>query len=300
MAMTYNTLTASKGSPGSILNWGSWGKIDVFTIVDEAQFLLYESLRVREMKESWTFGFIANQASIPLPTRFLDPIGKIYDLTNQTSYDQLNESDILNARIYDTSLSGSLGSSPFTTTAGSGLVSVNQPSEVFSEGSSITIVGATALNGLTLNGTFPISSVTDTNDFVINVGGPTDTVASASGSGGGAAATYTGNNLIASSPTRWGVWSERIHLDCSMQNPAAMKLLFYRRPQLLSATNLTNFLTDRYPKLMRTACLAAVAEFMKDDPEYQKQVTALSALIQNTAIENDFIYRGAVLGTDTP
>lgn len=300
MAMNYNTLVGPKGTAGSILNWAGWSKVDVGTVVDEAQFLLYSMLRVREMKTPWTFGMIVGQCAQPLPTRFLDPIGKIFDLTNVTTYDQTQEASILNARSYDSSIAGSFGPNPFTTTIGSGIVSVAQPSEPFNQDSSITISGATSANGLQLNGTFPVFSITDTNDFLINVGDPTDSVATASGPDGGSAAIFTGNNLIQGSPSQWAVWNEKVQFDTAMVTAVALKMLYFRRPQLLSVTNPTNFVTDRYPKLMRTACLAASAEFMKDDGEYQKQVTALQALVTNTAIENDMIYRGAVLGTDTP
>ncbi len=298
--MTYNTLVAAKSASGSVLNWVGYSKIDVPTVVDEAQYLLYSMLRVREMKTEYTFGMNIGQCDVSLPTRFLDPIGQIYDITNGTGYDQLNETSVTRARNYDSSISGTFGTNPFTTTNGSGLVSVSQTNQPFNQGSTITIpVGAT-VNGLTISGTFPVVSVTDTNDFIIDVGGPTDTVANASSAGGGAGIIFTGNNLIAGSPVQWGVWDEKIHFDVALVTVAQMKLLYFRRPPLLSATNLTNFLTDRYPKLMRVACLASAAEFMKDDGEYQKQTQALAALVMNTAIENDMIYRGAILGTDTP
>jgi len=298
--MTYDTLTAAKGVSGSILNWVGYSKIDVPVILDEAQFLLYETLRVREMKSSWTFGFVVGQCAQALPARFLDPIGRLYDLTNNTSYDQTQETRILEARTYDSSISGTFGTDPFTTTNGSGLVTVSQTNQPFNQGSSITIPNGPTVNGLVISGTFAVTSVTDTNDFVIDVGGPSDAVANASGAGGGAGVTFTGNNLIAGSPVQWGVWSEMIHFDVAFDTAAALKMLYYRRPQLLSSSNKTNFLTDRYPKLLRVACLASAAEYMKDDNEYQKQTSALAALIQNTAIENDFIMRGAVFGTDTP
>ena len=94
--------------------------------------------------------------------------------------------------------------------------------------------------------------------------------ATSSATGGGAAATFTGNALISGLPSRWAVFDGKVQFDVALDTPMAAKLLYYRSPTLLSATNLTNWVTDRYPKLLRVACMAAAAEYMKDDQEYQK------------------------------
>lgn len=296
MAMNYTTLTGGKGAAGSIMNWVSYTKLDVGTVVDEAQSLLYSMLRVREMRTEWTFGLLAGAANIALPARFLDPIGRLYDITNNTNYGHKIESDIVQTRAYDSSLSGSLGTNALSFTSGSSQVSVNKAAHGINQDSTFFIVGATAAAGITANGAFPVISVTDANNFIIDV----DTAATATITGGGAAMTYTANNLIASSPTRWAVWDEQLKIDCALVDPITFKLLYYRSKPLLSATNPTNFLTDRYPILMRKACQAASADYMKDDVEYKKQVEALSGLISSTAAQDDLIYRGAEFGTDTP
>ena len=48
MAITYNTLVAPKGTTGSLLNWIGYTKVDVATVLDESQILLYQMIRVRE------------------------------------------------------------------------------------------------------------------------------------------------------------------------------------------------------------------------------------------------------------
>lgn len=296
MAMTWTSLVAPKGSAGSIMNWVNYSKLDQETCVDEAQSLIFESLRVREMRTEWTFGMAIGQANQALPARFLDPIGRLFDLTNNTDYDHNIESDILKFRAYDSSLTGSFGANPFTTVAGSSLVEVNMPNNAFTQDSTITILGAAGVDVLTLNGAFPVVSIIDPNNFMIDAG----TNAVGTVTGGGSAATYTGNQLLASSPTRWSVWDEQVKFDCAFWAAATLKLLYYRSPALLSATNNSNWLTNRYPMLMRTGCMAAAANYMKDDGEYQKQVSALGALIGSIASSNDMIYRGAEFGTDTP
>jgi len=300
VTMTYDSLVAPKGTTGSLLNWIGYGKIDVITVLDEAQFLLWDlGLRVREMRTSFTFGLTVGQANVSLPARFLDPIGKIYDTTNATDYDQRNETDVLASRSYSP-LSGSLGTNPFTTALGSTQVSVGLANHGINQGSTFSVLAATSANGLSFNSTFPVISVTDANDFVIETGDVNAAGATASGVDGGAVATYTANNLVAASPTRWAIWDEKIHFDTAIDVPASMRLLYFRQPLLLSTTNETNFLTTRYPRLLRQACNTAAADFMKDDVEYNKGLTALTALVQSTAMQDDLSRRGATIGTDTP
>lgn len=296
MVMTYTSLVAPKGTTGSIANWVNYTKLDLPAVLDEAQSLIYEVLRVREMKTEWTFGVIAGQSAVALPSRFLDPVGEMFDLTNQTRYSHLIEGQISERRVYE-AVTGTLGTDPFTTTLDSSQVSVVDTAHDLTQDSAITIAGATAVGGLTLNGTFPIVSITDANTYVIDTG---DTLATSAATGGGAGATYTANRLIDGSPASWGVWNEQIKFDTAFDAPAAMKQLYYRQPALLSSSNLSNFLTVRYPKLIRVATNAAAADFMKDDAEHTKHSTALVNLIQITAATDDMIYRGASFGTETP
>lgn len=300
MTITYNTLVAPKGTTGSLLNWIGYTKVDVPTVLDESQVLIYQMLRVREMRTEFTFAMAAGQASVALPTRFLDPIGKVLDTTNSTDYDQRIQSEVLAARSYDTSLAGTLDNSPFTTTAGSPLVTVADVGHGLNQDGVITIPAGGIINGLTLNGSFPVTSVTDANHFVVDAGSNSDTVASASGNGGGNGIAWTANNLISSSPTRWGVWDEMMKFDAAFDQPAVCKLLYFRQPKLLAADNQSNFLTNRYPNIIRVACLAAAAQYMKDDEEFNKNVQALTNLIGSIAAADDMSYRGATFGTDTP
>jgi hypothetical protein len=296
MAMSHTSLVASKGTTGSLANWVNYTKLDTETVLEEAQSLLFQLLRTREMRSEWTFGIAAGASEIALPARFLDPIGRVYDIKNGYPIRHKIETDIAHARSYDNSLSGSFGADPFTTTIGSSLVAVVEMDHNLTQGSSITITDATDVGGVTMNGTFPVVSITDDDNVVIDV----DTEATSTATGGGASADYTANKLIAASPTRWGIFDEKLKLDCAMETASQFKLLYYRSPKPLSAANLTNWLTIRYPKLLRVACMAAAADYMKDDVEYQKHLTALTALVGSTAAENDLQYRGAEFGTDTP
>jgi len=294
--MDYTSLTAGKGTAGSILNWVGYSKMDAPTLLQWAEGLIYQTLRTREMRSEWVFGAAIGQASVDLPSRFLDPIGKIRDITNNISYDQLIQPVIEARRNYDQIASTALGNNPFTTVSGSGLVTVNDTAHGINQDSALTISSATAVNGITLNGTFPVDSVTDADNFVIDTGG----TANASGSGGGSSAAYTAANLVSGSPMAWAVWDEAVKFDFAFDTAAVMKMPYFKQPLPLGPSNTSNFITVKYPNLILCGTMAAAAKFMKDDGEYQKLVSELQTMIQSTAIVDDFGYRGATIGTETP
>lgn len=296
MSMSYSSLIASKATAGSIASWVNYSKLDVETILDEAQSLLFQTLRVREMRDEWVFGMAAKQANQPLPARFLDPIGRLFNITDNNWYRHRIETDIQEYRSYDTSISGDFAADPFTTTLNSSRVTVEEVAHDLTQDSTLTISGAATVGGLTLNGTFPVVSVTDDDHFIIDV----DTDASSAATGGGAAATYTANRLVDGSPSLWSIWKEQLKFDTALTDPAQFKMLYYRAPKLLSDSNQSNWLTDRYPLLIRKACQVQAADFMKDNEEYQKHLSALGTLLQTTSAENDMIYRGSEFGTETP
>ena len=295
--MSYTSLVAPKGTTGSLANWVNYSKLDTVTVLEEAQSLLFQLLRVREMRASWVFGLAAGTSEIALPSRFLDPIGKLRDLTNGGRLPHRPDTVVDDNRSYDTSLSDDFGTDPFTTINDSAFVTVEMTNHELTQGSTITIAGASAVGGLTLNGTYPLSSIIDDDTFVIDVG---DEAATSSATGGGSAASWTANKLIAGTASEWSILNDKLQFNCALEESAQFKMFYFRSPLPLSATNLTNWLTVRYPKVLRVACMCASADFMKDDTEYNKHLTALSALVGSIAAENDLMFRGSEFGTDTP
>lgn len=298
MVMNYNTLTAPKGSVGSLLNWVGYSKVDVFTAVDELQSLIYSQLRIREMRFQWVFGMPVGGAKIALPARYLDPIGDLKD--NQgTKYYQRTESTVSEGRTFDDSLSGSFGANPFTTgEQGSAVITAVLENHGLNQSSDITISGATAVDGVTINGTSLVTNIIDSNTFQFVVTDAEATVGAVTG--GGSAATYTANNLISGQPLQWAVWDEFLQFDGAFDTATQFRLMVFKSLPLLSPSNPTNFLTNRYPQLVRVAGMAAAASFMKDDNEYTKHTTALGQMIQAANAESDLGYRGADLYTETP
>lgn len=298
MAMTYNSLVAAKGTTGSIANWVSYTLLDLPPIVDESQALIYSLLRTREMMTSLRFSLPIGNASLALPDRFLDPIGRIKLTSFNVPVRHKDSNFIQTARNFD-ELSGTLGTDPFTIVSGSALVTVNLTANGFSQDSVFNTSGATASNGVTINGTFPISSLTDADNFVIDITS-LGTLPTSSGSGGGSAVDYLIDNLVQGIPAWFGIIDERLVFDVALTQQALGLLQYYQSLPLLSTTIQTNFLTNRYPQLMRTACVTAAADFMKDDNEYQKGMSRLQAIVERVNIENDGQLRGMELDTETP
>lgn len=296
--MDYTTLIAGKGVAGSLLNWVPYTKLDQVTIVDEMQALLWGTLRVREMMTEYFFRIPAGNSEIVLPARFLDPIGEIWCPTLNTEFQHRDESVVKRRRTYTTT-SGNLGASPFTTTNLSASVSVNLAGHGFNQGGVFTIAGATAVNGITPNGTFPITSITDVNNFVVDTT-VLGTTASGAGSGGGSGATYSCDNLVQAFPRSWAIWNETIKFDGAFTQDCSCHLIYYQSLAKLSGTNTTNFLTNRYPQLVRTACQAAAADFMRDTEEYNKLVQRLTALASSIMVENEGFRRGSIIDVEIP
>lgn len=297
MAMTWASLTSPKGTAGSIANWVSYTKLDINTIVDEAQALLYTMLRVREMRTQGVFLLQTGFSEVALPARFLDPIGRLEGVDFNLRIAHKDETFVQRARTY-TNSTGSLGTNPFTTTLGATTVAVNLPGHGFSQGGTFAIYGATLVNGITLSPlSFPIVSITDPNNFVIDT---VSQVASASGTGGGAAVTYTANTLTQGVVQFFAIWDEKLKFDFAMNQDVTLIQNYFQSLPLLSTSNQSNFITTRYPNAMRTASQAAAADFMKDDQEYQKATTRLEALVQRINIENDGFLRGLELDTENP
>lgn len=296
MAMTYTSLVATKGTVGSIANWVNYSKVETNlpTILDEAQALIYQLLRVREMQTTMHFKMTAGLSRYALPARFLDPIGEIHSTNQNFTFAHKIDSTVKTSRPFSVLL-GSLGTNPFTTTIGSSQVSVALTAHSFTQGSIFGPSGASAVGGLTLDGAYEVASVT-TNAFVIETGTP----ATSSATGGGAAVTYTASMLTQGTPGIWGIFDEAIQFDQAFDATHLLNLAHYQSLPLLSPTNTSNFLTNRHPQILRAACVAAAEDFMKDTEEYNKAMTRLTALIDKSQYENDLIYRGAELDTWNP
>src|SRR5882762_1340702 len=82
---------------------------------------------------------------------------------------------------------GTLGANPFQTTSGQNTVTVTHASHTRKSGATVRFSGASAVGGLSLNGSYPVLVVTGANTYVIDAGAH----ASATATGGGGSIAYT-------------------------------------------------------------------------------------------------------------
>ena len=101
MAMTYATLTAAKTAAGSIKRWMNYSELDVDQILEEAQALIFQTLRVREMRTEFSdLTLSVGESYEALPTGFLDPIA-LKDKTNNVDLELVTEDEMIRQRVYE-------------------------------------------------------------------------------------------------------------------------------------------------------------------------------------------------------
>jgi hypothetical protein len=99
--MNYTALIADKTTDGSIRRWVNHSDVDVVTVLEEAQALIFQSLRVREMRAVFNdLAMAIGDSSKALPSGFLDPIALI-DKTNTLRLRLRTEEFLSRLRQYD-------------------------------------------------------------------------------------------------------------------------------------------------------------------------------------------------------
>jgi hypothetical protein len=192
MVMSYTTLVADKNTAGSIKSWLNYGKIDSEGVLEDAQAMIYERLRVREMKARDTANIKVGASSCDLPDGFLDPI-KLTDITNDVRL-------------------------------------------IFKESDEL-------------------------EDMM----------------------SFTDGVLDSGDPAYFDVAEEVFNFDCKTTTAWTLRSLFYKTPDPLSASAPKNFLTTRYPHLLRMACIATGARFADDEAVFGREQKLLWAEIAEIA-----------------
>jgi len=100
-------------------------------------------------------------------------------------------------------------------------------------------------------------------------------------------------------PLRWSIFDERIQFDCPVDVtalPYTGRLIYYATPApLATVTNPTNFLTSRFPTLLRRACLAFGYEARNRADMMQAQLALLDPAIDDANRAADMSRRGQSL-----
>jgi hypothetical protein len=105
-------------------------------------------------------------------------------------------------------------------------------------------------------------------------------------------------NRVDGLPDKWSYEGDNLQFDKPTDVARPWRLTYYGALAPLSVSNETNFLTSRYPTLLRCACLAITASFDKDDKEEAKWVAKLGQQIQRANVDGDLELAGQQIDYD--
>lgn len=204
MAMSYNVLIGDKNENGSISSSVAYNRIDREAALEDAQALIYETLRTREMRSVATLSMGIGESTKALPTGFLNPIGGRMRDTKGQVYRSTTLDILISRRLYDSS-----------------------------------------------------------------------------------------GVLVSAYPSFWAIGDELIQFDASFVEARTLFFSHYRSLPLLSAGNQTNFLTTRYPNILRKACRVEAFGQMEHWESRSAELDLLAKLIQRANVEADMSLDGA-------
>lgn len=96
-------------------------------------------------------------------------------------------------------------------------------------------------------------------------------------------------------PQRYAIFDEQLNFDHDPDQAYTGKMIYFKTPTALSSSNTTNFLTSKYPTLLRRVCLMFGAEARKEyDLMDRNEIKALE-MIEEIKRESDLSYRGLEL-----
>lgn len=204
MAMSYTVLIGDKNTSGSISSSVAYNRIDRDAALEDAQALIYETLRTQEMRSVAQLVMGIGEYTKALPTGFLNPIGGKMRDTKGYVYKHITLDEVLNRRAYD------------------------------SNGAIVSLI-----------------------------------------------------------PEFWAIGDELIQFEQSFSEARTLSLPHYRSLPLLSAGNPTNFLTNRYPNILRKACRVEAFGQMEHWESRSTELDLLAKLIQRANVEADMSLDGA-------
>lgn len=104
-------------------------------------------------------------------------------------------------------------------------------------------------------------------------------------------------NRVDTKPLSYYAAATLIHFDSPPDKTYATRMVHYQAPLPLDAGNPTNFLTARYPRMLRCACMWLANEWMKDDAEKNYWATITQGLIDEANQEADLDRMGLIADT---
>lgn len=99
--------------------------------------------------------------------------------------------------------------------------------------------------------------------------------------------SWTDGVLDTGDPAFYAVYDEAFQFDCKTTTLWKLRATFYKRPDYLATSNPTNWLTKRYPQLLRMACLATGARFAHDDEMFAREQQLLFREIDELSVGDE-------------
>lgn len=94
-------------------------------------------------------------------------------------------------------------------------------------------------------------------------------------------------NLFTDTPSHWTIIGSTMIVDVNCAAAFSGFFYYYQLPAFLSSNNVTNFLTTRYPRLVRRTCMAIGYEHAKDQGQMQNYLTLAENDIAEAARTNE-------------
>ena len=101
-----------------------------------------------------------------------------------------------------------------------------------------------------------------------------------------------GTRIEDASPSCWTVIGTEMWFDIALTAAFGGDLLYYKQPTELSGSNETNFLTTRYPTILRHACESFAYEHMKDPARSLEFRKLVEAEIEDANMTNEMFRTG--------
>jgi len=104
------------------------------------------------------------------------------------------------------------------------------------------------------------------------------------------------NGVFVGAPTTYTIVNDLFQFDRKADKEYAGMVEYYGDPGLLSGTQETNFLTDKYSDILQSFCIAFASEAKKDFSERDKHMAYGFDQIKEANKEGDLIYRSVRVG----
>lgn len=98
-------------------------------------------------------------------------------------------------------------------------------------------------------------------------------------------------------PSLWAQLGLTAQFDTRSEKARTLNLIYFQKPAALGPSNQSNWLTERYPHIVRAACKHFAFQHRREDTAADMEFKKLAALIDRANVESDLTLRGAAFPT---